>query len=270
MENIFDSAGPTKHEAKRSISRGGTPEASAPLETLAAMALALRLGRAIVVASTSSPLLLPAASASISRPLSLAPFVPLPRPWLLPGAAAGFRSTAAAAAAAAAGCKNPPAEDGCDYKHWLVTMRFSDPQPSRDEMIETYLQTLAKVVGSYEEAKRRMYAFSTTTYTGFQATMTWETATQFYGLPGVRNVWPDAYAYPDRKEYGGDKYDKGVITPLLPPYYWGKSSRPDRSHTFQRNNENSRPSQEGSQQNSSSLRKEVTSTAIRNKESSHQ
>ncbi|OEL12849.1 hypothetical protein BAE44_0026132 [Dichanthelium oligosanthes] len=114
------------------------------------MALALRLRRAIVVSST--PLLRPAASASISRPFSLSPFVPvplqLPRPWRIPGAAAGFRSTAEAAAAADS--KVSPDDipaNGCDYNYWLITMKFPDPKPPREEMIETYLQTLAKVVG---------------------------------------------------------------------------------------------------------------------------
>lgn len=125
------------------------------------MALALRLRRALAAASTSAQLLRPAStSASVTRALPLAPFIPtlLPRlPWLLPGSAAGFRSTAAAAARGgdygADENKISPDEilfEGCDYNHWLITMEFPDPKPSRDEMIETYLQTLAKVVGRYK------------------------------------------------------------------------------------------------------------------------
>jgi len=72
-------------------------------------------------------------------------------------------------------------------------MDFPDPKPSREEMIETYLKTLAIVVGSYEEAKKRMYAFSTTTYIGFQAVMDEEMTENFRGLPGVLFVLPDAY-----------------------------------------------------------------------------
>jgi len=56
-----------------------------------------------------------------------------------------------------------------------------------------------------------MYAFSTTTYIGFQAVMDEEMTENFRGLPGVLFVLPDAYlGY--TKEYGGDKYDNGVIT----------------------------------------------------------
>ncbi|PUZ44576.1 hypothetical protein GQ55_8G116000 [Panicum hallii var. hallii] len=225
------------------------------------MALALRLRRALAAASTAAPLLRP--SASLARPLPLAPpsaspAAPLPRaPWrLLPGGAAGFRSTAAAAARGGADygaddSKISPDEilfEGCDYNHWLITMEFPDPKPSREEMIETYLQTLAKVVGSYEEAKKRMYAFSTTTYIGFQAVMTEEMSEKFRGLPGVVFILPDSYLYPETKEYGGDKYDNGVITPRPPPVHYSKPSRTDRNRNY-RGNPQDGPPQQGNYQN---------------------
>lgn len=48
----------------------------------------------------------------------------------------------------------PPKEtillDGCDYEHWLIVMEFSkDPKPSEEEMINSYVKTLASVVGRY-------------------------------------------------------------------------------------------------------------------------
>ncbi|TVU25828.1 hypothetical protein EJB05_28350 [Eragrostis curvula] len=217
------------------------------------MALALRLRRALAAATTSAPLLRAPTSSSVSRALPIAPFVssPLPRlPWLVPGAAAGFRSTAAAAARGgdygAEDSKISPDEilfEGCDYNHWLITMEFPDPKPSREEMIETYLQTLAKVVGSYEEAKKRMYAFSTTTYIGFQAVMTEEMSEKFRGLPGVVFILPDSYLYPETKEYGGDKYENGVITERPPPVHYSKPSRTDRNRNFRP------PPQQGNYQN---------------------
>ncbi|XP_058190270.1 multiple organellar RNA editing factor 1, mitochondrial isoform X1 [Rhododendron vialii] len=113
--------------------------------------------------------------------------------------------------------------EGCDYNHWLITMDFpKDPAPTREEMIETYLQTLAKVVGSYEEAKKKMYAFSTTTYQGFQCLVTEEMSEKFRGLPGVVFILPDSYIDPVNKEYGGDKYENGVITPRPPPVQYGR------------------------------------------------
>uniref|UniRef100_A0ACD5WBL7 Uncharacterized protein n=1 Tax=Avena sativa TaxID=4498 RepID=A0ACD5WBL7_AVESA len=224
------------------------------------MALALRLRRALAAASllrpassTSVPLLPPASSAAASPYGSLlpAPFAPsLPRRFL-PGGAAGFRSTAAAAArgnygAGADDSHIAPDEilfEGCDYKHWLITMEFPDPKPSREEMIETYLQTLAKVVGSYEEAKQRMYALSTTTYVGFQAEMSEEMSEKFRGLPGVVFILPDSYLYPETKEYGGDKYENGVITPRPPPTHYSKPSRTDRNRNFRGNYQDSPPPQ---------------------------
>ncbi|EAY80372.1 hypothetical protein OsI_35548 [Oryza sativa Indica Group] len=224
------------------------------------MALALRLRRALAAASTSaSPFLRPAASASRSAPLAAAPLPPphqVSRPWL---PAAGFRSSAAASAAARGDDygrrdvdeKISPEEilfEGCDYNHWLITMEFPDPKPTREEMIETYLQTLAKVVGSYEEAKKRMYAFSTTTYVGFQAVMTEEMSEKFRGLPGVVFILPDSYLYPETKEYGGDKYENGVITPRPPPVHYSKPSRTDRNRNYRGNYQNGPP--QGNYQNS--------------------
>lgn len=42
--------------------------------------------------------------------------------------------------------------EGCDYKHWLIVMDFGkdpDQRPPPEQMVETYVQTLAKVVGRY-------------------------------------------------------------------------------------------------------------------------
>ncbi|CAM8993727.1 unnamed protein product [Rhodiola kirilowii] len=37
---------------------------------------------------------------------------------------------------------------GCDYNHWLIVMEFpKDPVPTREQMIDTYLNTLATVLG---------------------------------------------------------------------------------------------------------------------------
>ncbi|KAJ8549679.1 hypothetical protein K7X08_033386 [Anisodus acutangulus] len=113
---------------------------------------------------------------------------------------------------------------GCDYNHWLIVMEFpKDPAPTREQMIDTYLDTLATVLGSMEEAKKNMYAFSTTTYTGFQCTVSEETSEKFKGLPGVLWVLPDSYIDVKNKDYGGDKYINGEIIPYkqqllsLPP-----------------------------------------------------
>ncbi|KAL3643349.1 hypothetical protein CASFOL_014164 [Castilleja foliolosa] len=115
---------------------------------------------------------------------------------------------------------------GCDYNHWLIVMEFpKDPAPTRDQMIDTYLNTLASVLGSLEEAKKNMYAFSTTTYTGFQCTISEETSEKFKGLPGVLWVLPDSYIDVKNKDYGGDKYVNGEIIPCQYPTYQPKQNR---------------------------------------------
>lgn len=45
----------------------------------------------------------------------------------------------------------PPKEtillDGCDFEHWLVVMEKPEGEPTRDEIIDSYIKTLAMVVG---------------------------------------------------------------------------------------------------------------------------
>ncbi|XP_058771668.1 multiple organellar RNA editing factor 9, chloroplastic-like [Vicia villosa] len=119
---------------------------------------------------------------------------------------------------------------GCDYNHWLIVMEFpKDPKPSREQMIDTYLQTLSTVLGSMEEAKKNLYAFSTTTYTGFQCTVDEETSEKFKGLPGVLWVLPDSYIDVRNKDYGGDKYINGEIIPCKYPTYQPKRSGGSKS-----------------------------------------
>ncbi|XP_009619771.1 multiple organellar RNA editing factor 1, mitochondrial-like [Nicotiana tomentosiformis] len=142
--------------------------------------------------------------------------------------------------------------EGCDYEHWLITIDFpKDTQLTREEMIETYVQTAAKVFGSVEEAKKKIYALSTTTYNGFQVLCSEETSKKFEGLPGVVFVLPDSYIDPVNKEYGGDKYINGEIIERPPPPQFQRPSRPSnrprRGPQFQQGNYG--PPQSPSQQN---------------------
>ncbi|KAL7596438.1 multiple organellar RNA editing factor 3, mitochondrial [Lactuca sativa] len=112
----------------------------------------------------------------------------------------------------------PPKEtillDGCDYEHWLIVMEFpTDPKPSEDEMINSYVKTLASVLGSEEEAKKKIYSVSTTTYTGFGALISEELSYKVKGLPGVLWVLPDSYLDVPNKDYGGDQFIDGQVIP---------------------------------------------------------
>nr|GMD66431.1 multiple organellar RNA editing factor 3, mitochondrial [Ipomoea batatas] len=110
----------------------------------------------------------------------------------------------------------PPKEtillDGCDYEHWLIVMEFPDPKPSEEDMINAYVKTLASVVGSEEEAKKKIYSVCTTTYTGFGALISEELSYKVKGLPGVLWVLPDSYLDVPNKDYGGDLYEDGKVT----------------------------------------------------------
>ncbi|CAL9076071.1 DAG protein [Musa troglodytarum] len=110
----------------------------------------------------------------------------------------------------------PPKEtillDGCDYEHWLIVMEFpEDPKPSEDEMIGAYVKTLAAVVGSEEDAKKKIYSVCTTTYTGFGALISEELSYKVKGLPGVLWVLPDSYLDVPNKDYGGDLFVHGKV-----------------------------------------------------------
>ncbi|KAA3485963.1 multiple organellar RNA editing factor 3, mitochondrial-like [Gossypium australe] len=60
--------------------------------------------------------------------------------------------------------------DECYYEHFLIILEFPErPKPLEEEMIDAYVKTLASVVGSEEEAKKRIYSVCTTSYTGFHA-----------------------------------------------------------------------------------------------------
>ncbi|KAI4318799.1 hypothetical protein MLD38_032466 [Melastoma candidum] len=140
--------------------------------------------------------------------------------------------------------------EGCDFNHWLITMDFpKDHPPTPEEMVRTYEETCAKGLNiSIEEAKLRMYACSTTTYQGFQAVMTEEESEQFRGLPGVVFILPDSYIDPQNKQYGGDKYENGVITPRPPPVQYRprrrETSRYDRRGNPQYDYQAQRPPQQ--------------------------
>ncbi|XP_027930994.1 multiple organellar RNA editing factor 1, mitochondrial [Vigna unguiculata] len=140
--------------------------------------------------------------------------------------------------------------EGCDYNHWLFVMDFPrDKLPPPEEMVRVYEETCAKGLNiSVEEAKKKIYACSTTTYTGFQAVMTEEESKKFEGLPGVIFVLPDSYIDPVNKQYGGDQYINGTIIPRPPPVqYVRNQGRRDRNRSPGQYNrqENPVPSSQG-------------------------
>ncbi|RAL41106.1 hypothetical protein DM860_008804 [Cuscuta australis] len=109
--------------------------------------------------------------------------------------------------------------DGCDYEHWLVVMEKPADSPSRDEIIEGYIKTLAQVVGSEEEARMRIYSVSTRHYYAFGALVSKELAEDLYDLEGVKLVLPDSYMDIINKDYGGEPFINGQAVPYDPKYH---------------------------------------------------
>ncbi|XLS61217.1 hypothetical protein HN51_015445, partial [Arachis hypogaea] len=112
--------------------------------------------------------------------------------------------------------------EGWDYHHWLFGMDFpGDNKPSPEEM-----------------AKQKIYACSTTNYTGFQAVMSEGESKKFE----IIFVLPDSYIDPVNKEYGGDKYINGTIIPRPPPIQYGRNTGRRPHQDNQKSNHQGNPS----------------------------
>ncbi|KAF8687799.1 hypothetical protein HU200_042735 [Digitaria exilis] len=97
-----------------------------------------------------------------------------------------------------------PLFPGCDYEHWLIVMdKPGGEGATKQQMIDCYIQTLSKVLGSEEEAKKKIYNVSCERYFGFGCEIDEETSNKLEGLPGVLFVLPDSYVDPEYKDYGG-------------------------------------------------------------------
>ncbi|KAG0457881.1 hypothetical protein HPP92_022740 [Vanilla planifolia] len=152
----------------------------------------------------------------------------------------------------------PPKEtillDGCDFEHWLVVVEKPDEKLTRDEIIDSYIKTLAQVVGSEEEARMKIYSVSTKHYFAFGALVSEELSYKLKALPNVRWVLPDSYLDVKNKDYGGEPFINGQAVPYDPKYHeeWVRNNaranersrrqdRPrnyDRSRNFERRREN--------------------------------
>ncbi|KAH7860675.1 hypothetical protein Vadar_016596 [Vaccinium darrowii] len=152
----------------------------------------------------------------------------------------------------------PPKEtillDGCDFEHWLVVMEKPEGDLTRDDIIDSYIKTLAEVVGSEDEARMKIYSVSTRHYFAFGALVSEELSLKLKELEKVRWVLPDSYLDVRNKDYGGEPFINGQAVPYDPKYHeeWVRNNakandrnrrndRPrnfDRSRNFDRRREN--------------------------------
>ncbi|XP_010556915.1 PREDICTED: multiple organellar RNA editing factor 2, chloroplastic [Tarenaya hassleriana] len=140
----------------------------------------------------------------------------------------------------------PPTEmaplfPGCDYEHWLIVMdKPGGEGATKQQMIDCYIQTLAKVVGSEEEAKKRIYNVSCERYFGFGCEIDEETSTKLEGLPGVLFVLPDSYVDPEYKDYGAELFVNGEIVQRPPERQGRVEPQPQRAQDRPRYNDRTR------------------------------
>ncbi|KAK1433725.1 hypothetical protein QVD17_10640 [Tagetes erecta] len=106
---------------------------------------------------------------------------------------------------------------GYDLEHWLIVMHNpGGERATKKQMIDCYVQTLAKVLGSEEEAKKKIYSVSIYPYFGFGCEIDEETSEKLEELPGVLHVLPDSYVDAENKDYGGELYVNGEIVKRSP------------------------------------------------------
>ncbi|KAL0383647.1 UNVERIFIED_CONTAM: Multiple organellar RNA editing factor 2, chloroplastic [Sesamum calycinum] len=140
----------------------------------------------------------------------------------------------------------PPTEmaplfPGCDYEHWLIVMdKPGGEGATKQQMIDCYIQTLAKVVGSEEEAKKRIYNVSCERYFGFGCEIDEETSNKLEGLPGVLFVLPDSYVDPENKDYGAELLVNGEIVQRSPERQRRVEPVPQRAQDRPRYNDRTR------------------------------
>ncbi|XP_054787134.1 multiple organellar RNA editing factor 8, chloroplastic/mitochondrial-like isoform X2 [Prosopis cineraria] len=118
-------------------------------------------------------------------------------------------------------------------------MEKPEGDPTRDEIIDKYIKTLAQVVGCEEEARMKIYSVSTRHYYAFGALVSEELSYKLKELSRVRWVLPDSYLDVKNKDYGGEPFINGQAVPYDPKYHeeWVRNN----ARANERNRRNHRP-----------------------------
>ncbi|WRX27711.1 hypothetical protein QQP08_020198 [Theobroma cacao] len=123
----------------------------------------------------------------------------------------------------------PTLVEGCDYEHWFVVMEAPKGYPLRDEIVDTYIKTLAMALGSEEEAKKSIYSVSTK-------------IVLVAALPNVKWVLPDSYLVHGDNSYGGEPFLDGKVVQYDDKYHsdWIRVQNDDESKETHPKNERGR------------------------------
>ncbi|CAH8359313.1 unnamed protein product [Eruca vesicaria subsp. sativa] len=113
----------------------------------------------------------------------------------------------------------PSLVEGCDYKHWLVLMNPPKGYPPRNDIVQSFVKTLALALGSEEEAKRSIYSVSTKYYYAFGCRVHEPLTYKIRSLPDVRWVLPDSYVVDCDSGYGGEPFVDGEVVPYDEKYH---------------------------------------------------
>ncbi|KAK1291527.1 Uncharacterized protein QJS10_CPB17g02382 [Acorus calamus] len=118
-------------------------------------------------------------------------------------------------------------------------MEPPEENATRDEIIDSYIKTLAQVVGSEQDARMKIYSVSTKHYFAFGALVSEELSYKIKELPRVRWVLPDSYLDVKNKDYGGEPFIDGVAAPYDPKYHeeWVRNN----ARANERSRRNDRP-----------------------------
>ncbi|KAL4291296.1 hypothetical protein GQ457_14G007310 [Hibiscus cannabinus] len=129
--------------------------------------------------------------------------------------------------------RTPVLVEGCDYEHWFVVMEAPKGYPLRDEIVNTYIKTLAMALGSEEEAKKSIYSVSTKYYYAFGCKVPEDLAFKIKSLPNVKWVLPDSYldGHGDGS-YGGEPFVDGKVVSYDDKYHsdWIQARNEDESY----------------------------------------
>ncbi|GER36506.1 plastid developmental protein DAG [Striga asiatica] len=93
-------------------------------------------------------------------------------------------------------CSDRPLLDCCDFEHWLVVMKPPSENATRDEIIDKYISTLARVVGRFGIS--------------FRVTVS-EVASdkRFSGSRGLMMLLVCFRIHVKNKDYGGESFING-------------------------------------------------------------